>query len=269
MRSHYLRIIHGALPITNSKESCLLRAAALESHISDLLNKVVFQPLYPWANSYSDSSSSGSLQEIFEALAATNPRKEALFRSLVSTAKTPRSNRSEQVLIKTIIEKVVSTCQPLLSLQSLENVGSFKQELQEYLCDAIEVWNRAQRAGSRIVATNRVQTEKKAWGVRGEHIISDSSSEDQASVFSDTACILFPQFYRGSNGSYTVLHSGYAITTDMALHTKGYEEYLEQRSKIPKRNSLLNDSHGTSRNSVSNLQIDIVSTVQFYKKVDI
>jgi hypothetical protein len=223
--SGFLKVIRDAVPISNTKVSVLLRAATLEAQITWQLAKYLFQPLFPWSSAPDERSN--ILEELFDGVLEVDARKAAVLRSIISTTKTKDGEDREREVIKSIIDTAIKLCAPILTLSQRDLSAELQRDLENFLRGGIEVWNRAQRTQSRVMATSEFDNAEISWVSREEH--------DQLGHTQDTYSpikALYPQVCQSVSNEYSPLHSGSALWSDQELYAAGRSEYQAQSRRI-------------------------------------
>jgi hypothetical protein len=246
-RSGFLETIPHTIPISDSPESIALRIAAVESMISTSLSKHMLHTVFPWSNS--ENSQSNILEHILEGLLHTNPQKEAILRTIVSTSQLPNVKRSEASAISLIVKEVTDKCAPILTLLQSDRTSTFQDPITKFLEDALHVWKDAQRSEFRIVATSTIRDAIHEWGEQDEHQAEVTTNTSQDLITQEPVVVLFPQVYE-TNGR-TVIHPGAALWSDCRIYQLGKREYRAQHTR---NHELLGGSTSRVRQTCANLK---------------
>jgi hypothetical protein len=246
-QSGFLNVIRGAVPISNTKESTLLRAAALEASVTWLLAKELFRPLFPWSSPRDEKPN--ILEELFDGFLEKDPQKEAILRSIINTTKTSDGEHRKREIVASIKIAVTNLCTPFLTLSQPSRSAEFQKDLENILLGAVEVWNRAQRTQSRVVASCEFDYNNQAeWGSREELDLLVPEQDHVSAVFIKA---LYPMVCQLSGSENLPIHPGCAIWSDQELYAAGCREFQAQSRRISSPHSRTSNSSGARRLNVS------------------
>ncbi|OCL12612.1 hypothetical protein AOQ84DRAFT_148201 [Glonium stellatum] len=247
--SGFLGIFPRAIPISNSEESALLRAAALEAFVAKRLAEKMFRSLYPWSNP--STLEPNILEWIGDDFLETDPRKEAIFRSLIVSSDIKDGDNRKKAIMDMILDETLAVCAPMLTMPLRERQASFRMDLSKFLSNAAEVWNDAQRSYTRITAASESEDEDGMWEPRLEHDLSDSAVSEHQEGLGAAIKILFPTIYQFVGDESAVLHNGYALWSHQQLYITGTKEFQVQSSRVNSRDLDMPSNAMKRRSSVS------------------
>ena len=228
----------------------MLRAAALEAFVAKRLAEKMFRSLYPWSNP--STLEPNILEWIGDDFLETDPRKEAIFRSIIVSSDIKDGDNRKKAIMDMILDESAAVCAPLLTMPLRERQASFRMDLAKFLSNAAEVWNDAQRSHTRITAASEAEDEDGMWEPRMEHDISDSAvSENQQEGLGAAIKILFPTIYQFVGDESAVLHNGYTLWSHQQLYIAGTKEFQLQSTRVNNRDGDMPSSAMKRRSSVS------------------
>jgi hypothetical protein len=222
-RSKFLDQIPRAVPISDSEESKLLRAAAGEVIIASFMSSDIFYPLFPWPKT--GQTQLGISGDLLENVSYVDPEKEAILRAIISTIGGPAAEAAKDVIFDSLVEKVSGICEPLLRAIP-ENKKAFRSKLLNILNDAAQVWAKAQKSRARIVIVPVDDT--KDIGEREKHQILKLAPD----VHAELAVVLFPQIAYANTSDDSFIHQGWGIMTDLQLYQTGKLEWETQNRRF-------------------------------------
>jgi hypothetical protein len=241
--SGFLRVINNSVPISNTPESSLLRAATLEAIVARWLAEALFQPLFPWS-SHPDEPPN-MLEDLLDSILSVHDRKGPLLLSILATTTTKEGeNRSKKIIVQ-IRNEVVKLCRPILTSSEPDRFVEFQSDLEDYLLEAVDIWNNAQRMHSSITAradvVNKASTSEDVglWAAREEH---DQLGQIEDHVPDEPIKALYPCIFQHLQNDQSLLFAGCALWSDQNLYVVGQREFQVQSTRI---------SSGTRRLNVS------------------
>lgn len=239
-QSGFLNVIPHAVPILDTKDSALLRAATLEAYVTRLLAKDLFQPLFPWSSPPDEKPN--ILEELFDEIHDVDPRKEAILRSIINKTKTQDGDDRIREAVVSIRNEVTNLCTPFLTLSQPSRYEEFQKELEKFLLDAVEIWNRAQRSQFRVMASSDCVNNAELWIAREEHDPLDQEQEQVSGIKA-----LYPSVYQVLENESLSIHNGGALWSDQLLYTNGRKDFQAQYKHISSQQTRTSSSSATRR----------------------
>jgi hypothetical protein len=204
----------------------------------------MFQPLFPWSSAWTpEFGKPNQLEQIADDLLETDPIKEALLRSFMSSIELREATTLKESAIRSIVDDLTQLCAPLLELQHQNRHSAFQQDLRKYLLNVLEAWEHAQKSQFRPIATI-TYTRGDEWGERDSHdSLTSETLQDPTEV---PVATLFPRVYcLVGAASRKIIHPGTVLWSSQTIYVSGKKEYNAQYRRISNRNS--GEVRGTGR----------------------
>jgi hypothetical protein len=232
------------------------------------LANALFQPLFPWSSQL--SADANMLEELLDEFHDANPRKEALLRSIIGTTATRDGEERKRKAITLIRDDVADVCKPILTLSQPGRSTEFKRSLEQFLLNAVDIWNLAQTQRSRVLATSEVEDTAGLWegggkfdlewDGRGEH---DALGQTEHQVDAVPVKALYPRLYQSTENQKTLVYAGCALWSNQELYVAGKREYRIQARRInsvPRRLNVSPNPAGIGSHMRTHTNTDSVST---------
>lgn len=218
-----MALLPKVIPVSNSKASMALRAAALETAISKSLSEIIFVDLCTRSSSGVETN---TLRTVSREVKIDNDQRLPLLRSLLATSSELQNCRRND-LTASFVDQMVTIYKPILDLS--DSQVEYCKDLSQLVTEADDLWLYIQRHRDvvEVVCTDQAASD---WDFREDY---GSISEDAEPQSSTVLAILFPSFRkRSAAGSLAVLHLGCALWSDQQSSRVGMEEHRIQAERV-------------------------------------
>ena len=218
-RSRFKKASQQPIPISNSRSSKLLRAAAAETVIAQKLSTKIFRrQTLPGLNNLS------VLNDIKENFSTKNPKQEVILRSMIATSWSAELQECETQLTNNLVGEVAEILTPLF--RKREEEKAFCDELLPLLKEASRLWGRLQRCSDKL----EVSVEgDEGWDYREDYGETVQVEEDSFDTSPHVFTVLFPCITLSS--LQQPLHPGYVVWSDQAYVVEGLSEFRTQLTR--------------------------------------
>ncbi|KAF2458107.1 hypothetical protein BDY21DRAFT_213510 [Lineolata rhizophorae] len=224
--SRFSRAIQQPVPVSNGTGSKLLRAAAFEAIVAEKLSDSIFRCGFPWPKSGAKHT---MMDELLRDMFDQYPLKEPYARAIIVSAQTEETKILTDKAVEDIINDVESTCKPLLN-----DCQAFRDELENFLNDAVNVWNKAQRSRARFEPEkDPSESNFSEWVCRAEYgeVTQMPSGTSDQTIYD----VIFPQIWKlnSTEGSeWEIVLQGVILSSDQQLCIDAKNEYVAQMARF-------------------------------------